>query len=900
MATERKVVKLERLDSSSNLGSDGYTFHPDYELKAASLGYNSAYYSCLQATGQSNFINPSSGSTARNHFVGEHAPDYTGEDPTSIFASATPVSEVIGRYASECITYGSDYVMRSLKLKVGRYVEGYKFYEYDRSLTSNNSSWGKVRSPEFGASYMSSVSWTYTYGLSTNFVPSDVIRSGDLRAYSNNANIHQLGYWHDGDWLIRYTTPTRGNTYSASDARDMTGVVAVFGLSFTVAFNANGGSGTMTSQSLYYGVSDYESQLLDTRNQFAAPPFHVFDGWNTAVDGSGTTVEAKANVGADNLFDDMGLSAGETVTLYAQWRLTGFSVTVTKTQANAAVGTLNLIRISDDSVVATENASTHMLSYTGGADGEYRVVLDMRGENEALYDLQGIASGNHIEPKSGDELTLEFVVLTKTLYPVVLPTQDINGNAISVSVTSPASPDGTVEVGGTNVSAYVAGRNVVVHVDAGTGRMPDEVYLDDLRDRNFATYTRESMDGDSFTILGISTGCKIRVKTAERKYDVAASAEEGHAVAFSEFSVTSGGETVTSVTEGTEVTFTATMRNSNYQFEGWYQNGEKVSGSASYTATVTGDMELKAKANAKVSIDKDGTSETVSVGFNYSESKPQPTPPEMEIRDLPFTEWVPLGYKVKVDLLSVPSGWFFWGWYGANDASHTHKLPYASQFESVLDEALLIKAWFQHIEPTGEVTVSVAYAQLSDESMGDVYIDGAKGAGAAVTKNIGSTASIVAVPKNGFRFIGWYANVEAQGDKLSGDQSFDYTMMQNVPLFAKFAKAERSLCKWEGGDEPKTMTWRSKTYEASKPFNPSACRVDARGYPPSSRLELTVDMFSASDAAATATAKLVNIASQNARRLPVRRMERYMQVEVVADCEVDAVLVGTSMGGLAQ
>ena len=66
-------------------------------------------------------------------------------------------------------------------------------------------------------------------------------------------------------------------------------------------------------------------------------------------------------------------------------------------------------------------------------------------------------------------------------------------------------------------------------------------------------------------------------------------------------------------------------------------------------------------------------------------------------------------------------------------------------------------------------------------------------------------------------------------------------------------------------------------------------------------LELTVDMFSAPDVNAkpTASTTLTNIADQDARRLPVRRMERYMQVQIKANVEIDALLVGTSMEGIA-
>ena len=80
---------------------------------------------------------------------------------------------------------------------------------------------------------------------------------------------------------------------------------------YTVAFNANGGSGSMNPMSFTYG----ESQAL-TANAFIAPTSKVFNGWNTKADGSGTAYADKATV------SDLTSENGVTVTLYAQWKPT--------------------------------------------------------------------------------------------------------------------------------------------------------------------------------------------------------------------------------------------------------------------------------------------------------------------------------------------------------------------------------------------------------------------------------------------------------------------------------------------------------------------------------------------------------------------------------------------------
>lgn len=74
---------------------------------------------------------------------------------------------------------------------------------------------------------------------------------------------------------------------------------------FTVTYNANGGSGTMTDSNSPYS---YGSTVTTLTNAFTAPTGKVFDGWNTANDGSGTGYAAGAT-----------FTITANTTLYAQW-----------------------------------------------------------------------------------------------------------------------------------------------------------------------------------------------------------------------------------------------------------------------------------------------------------------------------------------------------------------------------------------------------------------------------------------------------------------------------------------------------------------------------------------------------------------------------------------------------
>ena len=76
---------------------------------------------------------------------------------------------------------------------------------------------------------------------------------------------------------------------------------------YTIEFNANGGTGSMSSQTLTYGTSTNLTANSFTRTGYS------FTGWNTESDGSGTSY-------TDNqLISNLTTINGETINLYAMW-----------------------------------------------------------------------------------------------------------------------------------------------------------------------------------------------------------------------------------------------------------------------------------------------------------------------------------------------------------------------------------------------------------------------------------------------------------------------------------------------------------------------------------------------------------------------------------------------------
>ena len=97
--------------------------------------------------------------------------------------------------------------------------------------------------------------------------------------------------------------------------------------SVTVTFDANGGSGVMNSLTAASNVSTSLTSNVFTRSGF------TFTGWNTAADGTGTAYAEAADVTQ--------LAAaeynGQTITLYAQWKLNAPSIKSVKSSTPASM-----------------------------------------------------------------------------------------------------------------------------------------------------------------------------------------------------------------------------------------------------------------------------------------------------------------------------------------------------------------------------------------------------------------------------------------------------------------------------------------------------------------------------------------------------------------------------------
>ena len=166
--------------------------------------------------------------------------------------------------------------------------------------------------------------------------PNNIIYSGYISNSTINGRGASGGYWSA-------TSPNFGNSYlfyfdSYSNTQLQPGTVnlarfagrsirCLVNSGYTVSFNANGGSGTMSDQTMYAG----EATALSA-NSFTAPTvgqsyqnaagttisgtaytYWVFDGWTTNASGSGRRFTDEQSV------TDLA-AAGGNITLYAKWK----------------------------------------------------------------------------------------------------------------------------------------------------------------------------------------------------------------------------------------------------------------------------------------------------------------------------------------------------------------------------------------------------------------------------------------------------------------------------------------------------------------------------------------------------------------------------------------------------
>lgn len=150
------------------------------------------------------------------------------------------------------------------------------------------------------------------------------------------------GKWIRADGKYGPYTPSELATAYNANPTEMAGTWIWEGLkvvNYNVRFDANGGTGTMDDLALTATTSAYGT----LPNCTFTYPYHKFVGWNTRPDGQGQSYSAGAlSSFIYNEDTSKEVADGETVTLYAQWQETTYTVKLNGNGASGSMADLTL------------------------------------------------------------------------------------------------------------------------------------------------------------------------------------------------------------------------------------------------------------------------------------------------------------------------------------------------------------------------------------------------------------------------------------------------------------------------------------------------------------------------------------------------------------------------------
>lgn len=173
---------------------------------------------------------------------------------------------------------------------------------------------------------------------------------------------------------------------------------------YTVAFDANGGSGNMDSSNAVY-----DTALTLPGNTFRKPGY-VFNGWNTQEDGKGKTYKEGASV--------KNLAAEGTVTLYAMWKAGTYTV---QFNGNGGTGSMKNQTIVYGKAVKLTGSAFKRTGYL------FSGWMDTDGNT--YTDKQSVTS---LIPEGTLELTAQWTPIT---YTVVFKANGAEGTMADLPMT---------------------------------------------------------------------------------------------------------------------------------------------------------------------------------------------------------------------------------------------------------------------------------------------------------------------------------------------------------------------------------------------------------------------------------------------------------------------------------
>ena len=201
----------------------------------------------------------------------------------------------------------------SKTVTVSRLSSARSFYVQWDGVIKNPSGSGNVLVDRSPAYYSYTIPALPTYTVSYNANGGSNPPSSQTKQYGTNITLsstkptrtgYTFAYWDGGS--LGHFAP--GGTYSANQSATLSAAWSIN--TYTVSYNANGGTGAPSNQTKTYETNLTLSSTRPTRAGY------TFSTWNTASNGSGTNFAPGATY-----------QWNSPLTLYAQWTINTYSVT---------------------------------------------------------------------------------------------------------------------------------------------------------------------------------------------------------------------------------------------------------------------------------------------------------------------------------------------------------------------------------------------------------------------------------------------------------------------------------------------------------------------------------------------------------------------------------------------
>lgn len=236
-----------------------------------------------------------------------------------IYINGNKVADDVDDYYAQW-PYGTTYEIKDIKAKTGKTYDGV----YSGSIK------GTIGDSNIGVNlkfHTNTYTIKYSAGGGSGSMNDTAMTYGTAKTLSANQftrNGYTFSGWSDSDGKS-YSAEQSVNNLTATDKGTVTMTAKWKPNTYSVSFNANGGNGSMSSESM-----TYDAAKALTTNSFTRAHYN-FTGWNTKADGSGTSYADKASV------KNLTATNGATVTLYAKWTPNTYTV---KFNANGGTGTM--------------------------------------------------------------------------------------------------------------------------------------------------------------------------------------------------------------------------------------------------------------------------------------------------------------------------------------------------------------------------------------------------------------------------------------------------------------------------------------------------------------------------------------------------------------------------------